>query len=443
MGRLHVPGVAIGVLSDGKEYTAGFGVTNVTYPAPVMARTLFQIGSITKTVTAVTVLRLVEAGVLELNTPARRYLPDLTLADESVTARVTLRHLLTHTPGWEGDFALLLDTGRGDDALAKFIAMLSQAPQLTPLGEVWSYNNAGFCLAGRVIEAVTGKTYEQAAKELTLAPLGMTHACFFPEEAMLSPFTVGHHVLEGHAEIARPWPIPRNANPAGGVITTVGDLLGYARFTMGDGTTADGERFLSSATLNLMRTPQVTVGGRGSVGLAWFMEEIGGVRLVGHDGGTIGQIARLHLVPERQFALAILTNASTGGDLLEEVTWWALEHYLNLKKPEKVYQERTPEQLGSYAGHYTSTSALADLTVRDGTLMLGVRDSESMRERLENPTPPRPPSSVAFYGADEIVATDGPLKGVTADFLRHPDGSIAWLRLGGRLYRRAPETPSA
>ena len=62
MGRLHVPGVAIGVLYDGKEYTAGFGIANVTYPAPVMAQTLFQIGSITKTITAVTVMRLVEAG---------------------------------------------------------------------------------------------------------------------------------------------------------------------------------------------------------------------------------------------------------------------------------------------------------------------------------------------------------------------------------------------
>jgi CubicO group peptidase (beta-lactamase class C family) len=442
MGRLHVPGVAIGVLYDGQEYTAGFGDTSVEYPMPVSAQTLFQIGSITKTITAATVMRLVEVGTLDLDTPARSYLPELTLADESVAARVTLRHLLTHTAGWEGDFALLLDTGRGDDALARFIVMLSQAQQLTPLGEVWSYNNAGFCLAGRVIEAVTGKPYETAAKELTLMPLGMARACFFPEEAMLSSFAVGHHVVDGRAEVTRPWPIPRNANPAGGVVTTVGDLLRYAHFMMGDGMMADGERFLSSAALDQMRTPQFAVGGRGSVGFAWFITEIGGVRLIGHDGGTIGQIARLNLASERRFALAILTNASSGGELLEEVTRWALEHYLGIKEAEKAYQERTPEQLAEYAGHYVSTSALADLVVHDGTLLLAMRDSESVRERLENPAPPRPPSPVAFYGDDEIVATDGPLKDLTADFLRHSDRSIAWLRLGGRLYRRASESPS-
>src|SRR6185369_16115512 len=111
------------------------------------------------------------------------------------------------------------------------------------------------------------------------------------------------------------------------------------------------------------------------------------------------------------------------------------------KEAEKAYQERTPEQLAEYAGHYVSTSALANLVVHDGTLLLAMRDSESVREWLENPAPPRPPSPGAFYGDDEIVATDGPLKDLTADFLRHPDRSIAWLRLGERLYRRASESP--
>jgi hypothetical protein len=191
---------------------------------------------------------------------------------------------------------------------------------------------------------------------------------------MLSGFAVGHNDVDGQAQVARPWPIPRNANPAGGVITeqgqkapafqrgrkgppvlknnqpvnaalrcasslalghhgvgydpeklpasagggvtTVNELLRYARFMMGAGTTVDGERFLSTAALDQIRTPQCAAGSRGSVGLAWFMEEIGGVRLIGHDGGTIGQIARLDFAPERQFALAILANASSGGELL-------------------------------------------------------------------------------------------------------------------------------
>src|SRR2546430_623690 len=116
MTHFQVPGVALGLWHDGQEHMAGFGVTNVNHPLPVDADTLFQIGSTTKTVTATAAMRLVERGVLDLDAPVRTYLPDLRLADDDVAARVTLRHLFTHTAGWEGD--VFDDTGAGDDAPA-------------------------------------------------------------------------------------------------------------------------------------------------------------------------------------------------------------------------------------------------------------------------------------------------------------------------------------
>ena len=103
MARYHVPGVAVGVLHDGGEYVRGYGVTNVDYPLPVDGDTLFRIGSTTKTFTGTAVMRLVEAGKLDLNAPVRRYLPELKLADDSVAARVTVRQLLNHSAGWMGD----------------------------------------------------------------------------------------------------------------------------------------------------------------------------------------------------------------------------------------------------------------------------------------------------------------------------------------------------
>jgi CubicO group peptidase (beta-lactamase class C family) len=90
MERLHIPGVAVGILSEDKEYTAGFGVTSTDNPLPVDADTLFQIGSTTKTVTATSVMRLVEMGKLALELPIRTYLPDLRLSQEDIAARVTL-----------------------------------------------------------------------------------------------------------------------------------------------------------------------------------------------------------------------------------------------------------------------------------------------------------------------------------------------------------------
>jgi len=112
----HVPGVALGVVWDGRDFMAGFGVTNVDHPLSVDGDTLFQIGSTTKTFTGTAAMRLVEMGKLDLDTPIRQYLRALRLADEEATARVNLRHLFTHTGGWVGDY--FLDTGPGDDALA-------------------------------------------------------------------------------------------------------------------------------------------------------------------------------------------------------------------------------------------------------------------------------------------------------------------------------------
>lgn len=437
MRRLGVPGVAVGLLSDGQQHTAGLGVTNVDAPGPVSAGTLFQIGSITKTVTATAVMRLVEAGTLDLDTPVRAYLPDLTLADASVAERVTLRHLLTHTSGWEGDLVLTLNTGRGDEALARLIARMPEVEQVTPLGAVWSYNNAGFNVVGRVIEVVTGKPYETAATELVLRPLGMTNAYYFPEEVMLHSFAVGHNAGGERAEVARPWPIPRNNNPAGGISTTVEDLLRYARFVMGDGRTPDGEPFLAGNLLDQMRTPQVRVDETTHVGLAWFLQDLGGVRLVSHDGGTIGQIARLVCAPAQGFALVLLTNANRGGELTLEVTRWALKRYLGVAEPEPVIQARPVEQLAEYTGRYVTPLTIVEISAADGRFIATLNDSDKVRELFENPPPPDPPVPVAFAGPDLIVATEGPLKdALKGEFLRDANGTIVYLRIGGRVHRR-------
>ena len=162
MVRYHVPGVAVGVFWQGREHLKGFGVTNVDHPLPVDAETLFRIGSTTKTFTATAMMRLVEQGKVDLAAPARRYLPDLKLADEAAAASVTVRQLLNHSAGWMGDD--YGDFGRGEDAIARYLASVKQLPQLTPPGDVFAYNNAAVVVAGRVIEIVTGKPYETVGR---------------------------------------------------------------------------------------------------------------------------------------------------------------------------------------------------------------------------------------------------------------------------------------
>jgi CubicO group peptidase (beta-lactamase class C family) len=110
LARHKVPGMVLGITSEGQDLVRGFGVTNIDHPLPVDEDTLFQIGSTTKTFTATAAMRLVEQGKLALDEPVRSYLPDFSMRDPAVTERATMRHLLTHTGGWQGTFFRTLET---------------------------------------------------------------------------------------------------------------------------------------------------------------------------------------------------------------------------------------------------------------------------------------------------------------------------------------------
>lgn len=239
-------------------------VTSLENPLPVTADTLFQVGSITKTFTGTALMRLVEAGKVRLEDPVRKYLPEFRVKSEEVSAAVTVRHLLTHTAGWVGDY--FDDFGLGDDALARMVAALAELPQLTPPDTVWAYNNAGLYVAGRIVEVVVGKPYEEALKELVLEPLGLEHAYFFAQDVITRRFAVGHLTGEAGPFVARSWALPRCANPVGGLITSVRELFKYARFHLGQ-----GPALLKTESRRLMQTPVREADAGRLMGLTWFI----------------------------------------------------------------------------------------------------------------------------------------------------------------------------
>ena len=181
----------MGILENGEIKAASFGVTNHDHPLDVTEGTLFQIGSITKTFTGTLIMKLVEAGKIDLDATVISYLPDFKVADEEATRSATVRHLLTHTSGWFGDF--FFDTGPGEEAIARYVEGMFELEQLAPLGKVWSYNNAGFSLAGRIVEVVTQKTYQEALKEMILEHLGLQNTFFDPGDLITYRFAVGHN----------------------------------------------------------------------------------------------------------------------------------------------------------------------------------------------------------------------------------------------------------
>jgi dipeptidyl aminopeptidase/acylaminoacyl peptidase/CubicO group peptidase (beta-lactamase class C family) len=319
--RHGVPGAALGILRlgepDDELISAAYGLLNVDTGVEATADSVFQIGSMTKVWTTTIAMQLADEGLLDLDAPIADVLPELELADDEVTKRVTMRHLLTHTSGIDGD--VFTDTGRGDDCLEAYVAGLRDVGQNHPLGLTWSYCNSGFSLAGRVIERLTGGTWDDAVRQRLVRPLGLTRTVTLPEEALLHRAAVGH-LSTGRTPV---WGLPRAIGPAGLISSTVADVLAFARLHLTGGHGPDGRRLVSEAGVAAMTEKQADLPDRHTLGdswgLGWVRMGWDGHRLVGHDGNTIGQSAFLRLLGEQGLAVTLLTNGGHTRDLYEEL----------------------------------------------------------------------------------------------------------------------------
>ncbi|HEY7062328.1 MAG TPA: serine hydrolase [Chloroflexota bacterium] len=439
MTSAGIPGVAVGVLYPGGQYLAGFGVTNVESPQPVDADTLFQIGSITKTMTMAACLRLVEQGRLDLTTPIRQYVPDLRLSDPSAAAMITLQDCLTHTSGLPADHFVTM--GGGDDALARFAASLDQIPFVLPPGEWASYCNTAFSLAGRVLEVARDQTYEQAIRELLLEPLGMTRSTFFAEEAILYPTAAGHTLIEDQAYLQRPWNLPRTANAAGGLVASASDVLAYASLWLNDGLAPSGERLLRPETLAQIESPQShQPDDLGTFGLAWGLPDLSGIRLLAHDGGTAGQNARLWIEPDQGVAVCVLTNVQDGSAVLGSAAGWVVQNLLGFDVKPPATPSPLPRDgatLAAHAGVYSNPGeSIYTVSVRDDGLEMIYQQDDPYFGSVVPAIPPEPTRQLVFASPTAVFATDPPGGGRGA-FLPGPGGRPLGLFWGGRFYRRA------
>ncbi|MGH2806768.1 MAG: serine hydrolase domain-containing protein [Actinomycetota bacterium] len=441
----QVPGAAVGVFHDGEEHYAFHGITSIENPLPVDENTLFQFGSTGKTYTATAMMRLVEQGKVDLDAPVRTYLPDFKLKDEETAKNVTVLQLFNHTAGWQGDFSQ--NTGDGDDALAKYVAAMAEIEQTSPLGSTVSYNNASLSVAGHIIATITGTTYEAAMKELIFEPLGLTNTWFFTNDIMTRRFVCGHDQKpDDTIKVSRPWALPRSGTPAGGMSANAEDQIKWAKFHLGDGT-VDGTQVLTKGSLDRMKEPTVEM--RGSaigdyVGISWLIDDKDEVRLVGHGGTTNGQLSEFTMVPDRNFAVIVLTNcAPNGAAVYREIVRWSLKAYLGieLKDPEAV--KLSDEELAAYTGHYETIAVTCDLTAEDGGLSTNVEIKPEMLKQLrdegEDPgdQPPIPLGLLPGDG-DRYIVTGGPAQGMTGYFVRGEGGDVEAVHIGGRLATRVP-----
>jgi CubicO group peptidase (beta-lactamase class C family) len=440
MREHRIPGVALGIVDGGTVASRGLGVTSVEDPLPITAHTVFPIASISKTFTATAMMRLVEQGKVDLRAPVRKYLPDFRVQDETVSRDVTIWNLLTHTSGWEGQISA---PERGEETLKNFVGTLGGLMQLAPPGAAWSYNNAGFSVAGRVIETVTGMSINSAMRELVFKPLDLAHAGTTAGDFITGRFAVGHGARgEAPPLLQRPF-MPSTSVTAGGVGLCLTDLLTYATFHMADGTAANGERVLNRASLEHLRTPQLRKQGTDDdIGIAWHLRTVGPIRTAAHGGTLAGHILLLELVPERHFAIAILTNSNNGWRLIQDVERAALASYHEVRfaRNQAIAHRGLVETLPAveplptqpdpapYVGRYVRPRNAVVVRAEKRRLLVQVLPDESDAQ-AEMP--------VTFYGPDRAVVTEGTDRGQAIEFIRASSGDVKWIRIVGRIAVRS------
>ena len=440
MKEFGVPGVALGILHNGTVSIRGLGITNVEDSLPVTAHTVFPIASISKTFAATAMMRLVEQGKVDLKAPVRTYIPEFKVRDESASRDATVLQLLTHLGGWEGQVS---GPDRGSETLANFMTTITDLMQVAPPGAAWSYNNAGWSIAGRVIEKITGNSINRSIRDLVFQPLGLEHAGTTAGDFIVNRFAAGHTTRDGKPALNRPF-TPSVSVTAGGVGLCMTDLMAYARFHMGDGTAPNGERVLKRESLELMRTPQMRKQANDDdMGIGWHLRTMGSIRTASHGGTLGGHILLLEIVPERNLAIAILTNASAGWRLIQDVEREALKSYLGatyamnqaiahrglvetLPAVQPLAQQPDP---APYVGTYARPS---------NTVVVRAEGARLFVQERPNNGQPGAEMPVSFYGPDRVVVIDGNQRGQSIEFVRDASGKVNWVRVVGRVAVRTP-----
>jgi CubicO group peptidase (beta-lactamase class C family) len=439
MVRGDILGAAVAILQDGEIiYQGGFGTTSVEQNGvAVTPHTLFAYGSISKTLCATLIMRLVERGLLDLDGPVRVYLPDLLFSDPEYGRQITLRHLLSHTSGlpMAGKYWGPCDP----DSLRRFV--YEQIPDyafLSAPGSVHLYSNTVFCIAGHIAEAVTGKVYPDLMQEYVFDPLHMDRTTYDLSVAITYPVALPH---ESDADSA-PRTVHRIAqnasgNPSSFALGSLTDLAHLAQMYLNQGRFAD-QQFLLPSSIAEMHRPLASRHIEGHAhplayvnqgyGLGFNVGHYQGRRAARHGGMSQSYNCFFDLFPDDRAGVVLLTNYSHEERLMELVA--ALYDYaLGLPHQGLVFLEKPPTldplpgagQLERFLGTYLNVES-ADLAAFD------VAADELVMERQGKSLPLIPFDVGCFFGQVSEQYR------VPVAFLQDSGGKITHVMIAGEPY---------
>ena len=346
VSRHKMAGASVAIYYNGKLATAVSGTANIVTGEPIGTQTLMHIGSIAKLFTATLILQLVDEGALALDDLVSQHLPDFALKDTHANRLLTVKTLLNHTSGIDGE--MLPDYGHDEETIEKGVQRFTQLDQLFQPGDACSYCNAAVVIAGYLAQRITGISWYALIKQRIFIPLGMEYAVTLPEEALLYSAAVGHHLNAETGSLKRTSLalLPLSYSPGGTTLMmSASDLVTFAYAHLNNGVGLNGQRILSEASAILMRQQTAKVLGVGpnkAVGLGWMTV---GNEVFGHGGGAPGVVSQLYIHPPTGFAAAVLTNAEHGRALINDVFSPWLEELagVSLKQSSlNTYQQTEP-----------------------------------------------------------------------------------------------------
>jgi len=375
LAEYRIPSAAIGVLQHGEVADFAVGVMNVSTGEPATTDTIYQCGSMTKTWTALAFMQFVDEGKIDLDEPVSTYLPGFRVADPEVSAKVTPRHLLYHTNGIEEDFG---DPGEGDDVYERMVENIAGAPQVHPLGYTHGYSAAlGYAILARAMEVVDGKRWDDLMKDRLFEPLGLTSTSSWRAQVDQHRAATGH-LIRSRDEGAVVSPLdylPRAFGPGGNVNSTVREVLTMAHVFLDAGRAPNGTRIVSAASLREMMESRVPVPDRYMFGPQWALGLIVcdwcGETVYATDGSTVGQNARLRILPDSNIAIAMLTNGGPRESFYKQVFNEILTDLDAVTIPELPVPDRIlGPDLSRYEGVYGRLGTRYEVAAEGGKLYL-------------------------------------------------------------------------
>ena len=409
----QTPGAAIAIVQDGRMiYSRGFGVANVETGEEVRPEMLFRLGSTTKMFTAAAVVLLADQGKLNLHEPIGKHIAGLS----PKLAALTAHQLLSHTSGILDEAPMF--GSHDDDALKREVASWTDTRFFTEPGQIYSYSNPGYWLAGLLAEQVGGKPFADQVASSIFAPLGMSRSTFRPTMALTYPLAQGHDVVDGKPRIIRPSANNAASWPAGSIFSSVIELSLWMS-TFVDGGMLNGQQVLPATVFSTMAAPSSQPpGSPNKYGYGVAVGDWRGLTVVGHSGSRSGYGSVIRMVPSRRFGVVVLANRS--GISMLRTADAALEAFL---KPATSRTSSKPTIMSTstadharFAGEYSQGPRRMIIESKGSELILRQGSRETPLQKT---------------GDLELTAAETELV-----FVTDASGAITFVHSGGRSWKK-------